>query len=68
MAGGSGALVYGMRLRRLSSLLGVCVTVFQAEMFAILAFAKEGREMKCMEEQICICSDRQLFKPLMHEG
>jgi hypothetical protein len=33
--------------------------VFWAEIFAVLACAKDDREMKYMEEEIYICSDSQ---------
>jgi hypothetical protein len=60
MAVKSEADVFGMRPgKRLSSLLGSHATVFQAEMFAILACSKECMVMAYTGERINICSNSQ---------
>ena len=56
----AGARVYGQSLgRRLSISLGKYVTVFQAEIYAILACAYEIQANARSEKYISICSDSQ---------
>jgi ribonuclease HI len=58
--GGAGTGVYGQSLgRRLSISLGKYVTVFQAQIYAILACAYEIQANARSEKYISICSDSQ---------
>jgi ribonuclease HI len=60
MKGGTGAGVYGQSLRRrLSFSLGKYATVFQAEMYAILACVYEIQILNRSERYVSICSDIQ---------
>jgi hypothetical protein len=60
MGGGARAGVYGQSVgRRLSFSLGKYVTVFQAEIFAILAYAYEIQDHHRSERYVIICSDSQ---------
>jgi hypothetical protein len=69
MAGGSGAGVCGVILKRkLSSSLGVCVTVFQSEFFVILAFAKDLKGTIHESKFIYAGIARQLCEHLRHQG
>jgi hypothetical protein len=57
MKGGPGAGVYGQSLRRrLSFSLGKYATVFQAEIYAILACAHEIQSQNRSEKYVSICS------------
>jgi ribonuclease HI len=58
--GGTGAGVYGHSVRRRPSFsLGKYATVFQAEIYAILACAHEIKIHGIPEKQVSICSDSQ---------
>jgi ribonuclease HI len=60
MKGGTGAGVYGQSLRRrLSFSLGKHATVFQAEIYAILACVYEIQSLNRSERYASICSDSQ---------
>jgi ribonuclease HI len=60
MNGGTGARVYGQSLRRrLSFSLGKYSTVFQAEIYAILACVYEIQTLNRSERYVSICSDSQ---------
>ena len=60
MKDGTWAGVYGHSLkRRLSFSLGKYTTVFQAEIYAILASAYDLQSLNRPEKYICICSDSQ---------
>jgi len=60
MKEGTGAGVYGQSLkRRLSFSLGKYTTVFQAEIYAILACAYDLQSLNRPEKYISICSDSQ---------
>jgi ribonuclease HI len=60
MKGGTGAGVYGQSLRRrLSFSLEKYATVFQAEIYAILACAHEIQSQNRSERYVSICSDSQ---------
>ena len=60
MKEGTGAGVYGQSLkRRLSFSLGRYTTVFQAEIFAILACVYDIQSQNRPEKYISICSDSQ---------
>jgi ribonuclease HI len=63
---GTGAGVYGQSIRRrLSFSLGKHATVFQAEVFAILACAHVIKAHGIPEKHVSICSDSQAaLKPL----
>jgi hypothetical protein len=57
---GTGAGVYGQSVkRRLGFPLGRYATVFQAEIYAILACVYEIQSMDRPEKQVSICSDSQ---------
>jgi ribonuclease HI len=59
-AEGTGAGVYGQSVnRRLSIRLGKYATVFQAEVYAILAYAHETEAQDRSEKYVSICSDSQ---------
>ena len=59
-AEGTGAGVYGQSVnRRLSIPLGKHATVFQAEVFVILACAQEIEAQDRPEKYVSICSDSQ---------
>jgi hypothetical protein len=59
-AEGTGAGVYGQSVnRRLSIPLGKHATVFQAEVYAILACAHETEAQDRPEKYVSICSDSQ---------
>ena len=61
MKDGTGAGVYGQSLkRRLSFSLGRYTTVFQAEIFAILACVYDIQSQNRPEKYISICSDSQV--------
>jgi ribonuclease HI len=65
--GGAGAGVYGQSLgRRLSICLGKYVTVFQAEIYAILACGYENQANVRSEKYISICSDSQAALDALH--
>jgi ribonuclease HI len=58
MRGGAGAGVYGQSVRRSLSLsLGIYATVFQAEVFAILACVYDIKAYGTPEKHLSICSD-----------
>ena len=60
-AEGTGVRVYGHSVnRRLSILLGKHATVFQAQVYAILACAHEVEAQDWPEKYISICSDSQV--------
>ena len=60
MKEGYGAGVYGQSVgRRLSISLGRCATVFQAEIYVILACAYEIQMNVRPEKYVSICSDSQ---------
>jgi ribonuclease HI len=60
MKGGTGVGVYGQSLkRRLSFPLGKYATVFQAEMYTILACVYEIQILNRSERYVSICSDSQ---------
>jgi hypothetical protein len=61
MKEGTGAGVYGQSMkRRLSFPLGRYTTVFQAEIYAILACAYEIQSLDRLEKHVSIFSDRQV--------
>jgi len=61
MMGGTGAGVYGQFLgTRLSIPLGKHATVFQAEVYAILACVYEIETQRRPQKYVCICSDSQV--------
>jgi len=74
---GTGAGVYGQSInRRLSIPLGKHATVFQAEVYAILACAHEIEAQDRPEKYVSICSDSQVAlkalqaaktSPLVHQ-
>ena len=56
----TGAGVYGQSVnRRLSIPLGKHATVFQAEVYAIIACAQENEAQEKPEKYVSICSDSQ---------
>jgi hypothetical protein len=60
MKGGTGAGVYGQSVkRRLCYPLGRYATVFQAEIYAILACVHEIQSLDRAEKHVSICADSQ---------
>jgi len=60
MKEGTGASVSGQIVRRFSFSLGRYTTVFQAEIYAILACVYEIQSQNRPEKYVSICSDTQV--------
>jgi hypothetical protein len=76
MRDGTGAGVYGQSVRRLSFSQARYATVFQAEIYAILAWVYEIQLQNRLEKYISVCSDSQValkalqavrMSPLVHQ-
>jgi len=66
-AEGTGEGVYGQSVnRRLSIPLGKHATVFQAEVYAILACVQEIETQNRLEKYVSICSDSQAALKALH--